>query len=131
MKSIRKRITIGLTAAMMMAFTGCANKQEAGQSMNNFRFVVESKQEFDYIKLKLGEFETKIEPMHDDTKVKEGYVSNIALDEEKDVKFSIEVVNDNETLLNKDDIKLDLSEGKSVNVNLVDKKDNSIDIEIK
>lgn len=131
MKSIRKRIAIGLTAAMMMVFTGCANKQEAEQSISNFRFVVESKQEFDYIKINLGEFETKIEPMHDDTKVKAGYVSNIALDEEKDVKFSIEVVNDNETLLNKDDIKLDLSEGKSVNVNLVDKKDNSIDIEIK
>ena len=131
MKSIRKRIAIGLTAAMMIVFTGCANKQEAEQSISNFRFVVESKQEFDYIKINLGEFETKIEPMHDDTKVKAGYVSNIALDEEKDVKFSIEVVNDNETLLNKDDIKLDLSEGKSVNVNLVDKKDNSIDIEIK
>ena len=116
---------------MMMVFTGCANKQETEQSISNFRFAVESKQEFDYIKISLGEFETKIEPMHDDTKVKAGYVSNIALDEEKDVKFSIQVVNDNETLLNKDDIKLDLSGGKSVNVNLVDKKDNSIDIEIK
>ena len=131
MKSIRKRIVLGLTAAMMMVFTGCANKQETEQSISNFRFAVESKQEFDYIKISLGEFETKIEPMHDDTKVKAGYTSTVALDEGKDVNCSIEVVNDNKTLLKKDDIKIDLSEGKSVNVNLIDKKDNIIDIEIK
>ncbi len=131
MKLVKKSIVLALTAAMMMAFIGCTNKQEQDQSTSNFRFAVESKQEFDYIKIKLGDFETKMEPMHDDTKVKAGYTSTIALDEAKDVNCSIEVVNDSKTLLKKDDIKLDLSEGKNVKVNLVDKKDNSIDIEIK
>lgn len=89
MKLVRKRIVLGLTVAMMMAFTGCANKQQPEQSISNFRFAVESKQEFDYIKINLGEFETKIEPMHDDTKVKAGYTSTVALDEGKDVNCSI------------------------------------------
>ncbi|WP_394886688.1 hypothetical protein [Clostridium butyricum] len=131
MKLVRKRIALVLVSLMMMAFTGCANKQEIDQNIGTFNFLVESKKEFDYIKIKLGEFETTLKPMNDDTKVKKGYESTIVLDESKNVKCSIEVVNNNETLLNKDDIKLDLSGGKSVKTILIDTKDNGIDIKIK
>lgn len=127
MKNLGKKLTLVLTVGiMMMVFAGCskANKDE----FVGFYFEVESNKGFDYVIIKINGEESKLEPMHDDKEVISGYSLKVNIEGNADIE--VEAVKNGEVLLNKD-ASVDLTNGKTATIKLVDTKDGGIDLIIK
>lgn len=131
MKLLKKLSLMALVMGMVLSLGACGKKEEE-KSMNNFVLKYNVAKQVDKVICNFEEYEDRnfeMNPMHSDTKLKSGYTYHIFLPEEK-IKFSIQVIDEGKVVNEFKNQKVDLSEGKQVEVQIVENKDGEFELKV-
>lgn len=129
MRKIKNISFVIIVFSVILILGGCGNDKTQEESGSNFVLKYEADKGVDRVRCLIGDFEIGMEPMFEATKVEKGATSQVVLTEEE-VEFLIQIYNGEKVVYEKDDFKVDLSEGKKANISIIDKEDGTFDIEI-
>lgn len=130
MKTLKRFFTGALVLGMTVMAVGCSDGVSEEQAGTRFKLKYEASQGVDKVIYSIDDAKHEVNLMHDQKEIVAGYVSNVMMEEAKEVKFSIEIIDDGKVVYEKSDELIQLVYGKTVEVEVVDDEDGKFDLVI-